>query len=104
MSIGMLKSKSAMLNPIAVSLRKAINTKKDSQSFFRPILERRFYHYRWFKNFLKYNMEVEGLELVCDGDTGEIGLGYSFIYINAVSRYKEMIPLFSKTYNFAFIT
>lgn len=43
---------------------------------------------------------LEGLEYVRDGDTGEFGLGYNFINLNAIDGEGDITPLFSKAYSF----
>src|SRR5680860_781797 len=48
----------------------------------------------------KHAKYMEGLEFVKNGDTGEIGLGYNVININAVNAHKEISPLLSRAYSF----
>ena len=43
---------------------------------------------------------MEGLEFVKNGDTGEIGLGYNVLNINAVKADKEMSPLMGRAYSY----
>lgn len=43
---------------------------------------------------------MEGLEFVRNGDTGEIGLGYNVLNINATTLHKEITPLYSKAYSY----
>lgn len=119
MSVGMLKSKSVLINPIAASLRESIRLKKTAKRLSDQYLKDDFAEkarknhlaqiHVGRENFItidgsdiikKYARNMEGLEAVRDGDTGEIGLGYNFINVNAVNRYEEITPLFSKAYSF----
>ena len=48
----------------------------------------------------KCALELEGLELVKDGDTDRIGLGYKVVDIKAVNGESEVVPLLSKAYSY----
>jgi hypothetical protein len=48
----------------------------------------------------KHAKYMEGLEFVRNGDTGEIGLGYNVLNINAINTHKEITPLYSKAYSY----
>jgi len=48
----------------------------------------------------KHAKYMEGLEFVRNGDTGEIGLGYNVLNINAINTHKELTPLYSKAYSY----
>ena len=48
----------------------------------------------------RHAKHMEGLELVRNGDTCEIGLGYNVLNINAVNAHKEVTPLYSKAYSY----
>jgi hypothetical protein len=48
----------------------------------------------------KHARYMEGLEFVKNGDTGETGLGYNVLNINAINAHKEITPLYSKAYSY----
>jgi len=48
----------------------------------------------------KHARYMEGLEFVKNGDTGEIGLGYNVLNINAVNAHNEIAPLLGRAYSF----
>ena len=48
----------------------------------------------------KHAKYMEGLEFVKNGDTGDIGLGYNVLNINAINNHKDIAPLYSKAYSY----
>lgn len=119
MTVGILKSKTVLVNRIAASLREHITLKKTVKRLSDQYLKDDFaekVRLNHLENihinqndFLvidgsdiikKYAKQMEGLELVRDGDTGEIGYGFNFININAVSHHTEITPMYSKAYSF----
>jgi|SRR5690554_1053268 len=119
MTIGILKSETVFVNQIAASLREPIPLRKTAKRLSTQYLKDD-YAERVRANHLEQvtiNQEdfiaidgsdiikkhakcMEGLEYVRDGDTGEIGLGYNFINLNAIDRQGDITPLFSKVYSF----
>lgn len=119
MSVGILKSKSVHVNKIVASLREPIALKKTTKRMSEQYLKDDFAQKVRInhlenasvnqKDFIaidgsdiikKYAKCMEGLETVRDGDTGELGLGYNFININAIDAEGDIKPLFSKAYSF----
>lgn len=119
MTVGILKSKTVFVNQIAASLRESIPLRKTAKGLSAQYLKDD-YAERIRANHLeqvtinqedfiaidgsdiikKYAKCMEGLEYVRDGDTGEIGLGYNFINLNAIDGEGDITPLFSKAYSF----
>lgn len=119
MAVGILKSKSIFINQIAASLREPITLKKTAKRLSEQYLKDDFAEkvrnnhldqvHIGQEDFIavdgsdiikKYAKHMEGLELIRDGDTGNFGLGYNFINLNAVDREGDNVPLFSKAYSF----
>jgi hypothetical protein len=121
MVIGILKSKSVFVNQIAASLRESLKLKdvakrlssqylKDDyaenvleshlHSVCPSVVEDSFILMDGTDISKKYARYMEGLEFVRNGDTGEIGLGYNVLNINAINRFKEITPLYSKAYSY----
>jgi len=119
MSVGILKSKSVHVNKIAASLREPIVLKKTAKRMSEQYLKEDFaqkVRINHLENasmnqndfitidgsdiMKKYAKCMEGLEVVRDGDTGDFGLGYNFINVNAVDAEGDIKPLFSKAYSF----
>lgn len=118
---GILKSQTMFVNQIAASLRESLKlkdvTKRLSAQYLKDdyadkVLE---HHLSTASqgvdqdSFIvmdgtdiskKYAKFMEGLEFVKNGDTGEIGLGYNVLNINAINSHKEITPLYSKAYSF----
>lgn len=119
MTAGILKSKSILINQIAASLRESITLKKTAKRLSEQYLKDDFAQ-KVRDNHLnqinigqeyfisvdgsdiikKYAKYMEGLELIRDGDTGNFGMGYNFINLNAIDREGDIAPLFSKAYSF----
>lgn len=121
MVLGILKSKSVFVNQIAASLREPLKLKDVCKRLSAQYLKEdyaenvRLQHLISVSsciskdNFIlvdgtdiskKHARYMEGLEFVKNGDTGEIGLGYNVLNINAINVHKEMSPLYSKAYSF----
>ena len=121
MVLGILKSKSVFVNQIAASLREPIKLKDVAKRLSAQYLKEDYadnvccQHLRSVSSGVsldsfilmdgtdiskKYAKYMEGLELVKNGDTSEIGLGYNVLNINAVNIHKEMTPLYSKAYSY----
>ncbi len=121
MTVGILKSKSVFVNQIAASLRDSLKlkyvTKRLSAQYLKDdyadnvldnhietvasgICKDDFLLLDGTDISKKYARYMEGLELIKDGDTGSIGLGYNVININAISTHKEITPVFSKAYSY----
>lgn len=121
MVLGILKSKSVFVNQIAASLREGLKLKDVAKRLSAQYLKDG-YADKILINHLntvcpsvskndfiimdgtdiskKYAKYMEGLEFVKNGDTGDIGLGYNVLNINAVSGGKETTPLYSKAYSY----
>lgn len=119
MTVGILKSKSVFVNQIAAYLREPIPLKKTAKRLSAQYLkddyaekvkvnhlERVTVNQEDFiaidgSDIIKKHAKcMEGLEFVRDGDTGNIGLGYNFVNLNAVDNEGDITPLFSKAYSF----
>lgn len=121
MVLGVLKSKSVFVNQIAASLREGLKLKDVAKRLSAQYLKDDYAN-KVLADHLgricpsvskndfiimdgtditkKYAKYMEGLEFVKNGDTGDIGLGYNVLNINAVGSTKDMIPLFSKAYSY----
>lgn len=121
MVLGILKSKSVFVNQIAASLREGLKLKDVAKRLSAQYLKDD-YADKVLANHLytvcpsvskndfiimdgtdiskKYAKYMEGLEFVKNGDSGDIGLGYNVLNINAIGRDKEMTPLFSQAYSY----
>jgi len=117
MVLGILKSKSVFVNQIASSLRESLKLKDVTKRLSAQYLKGDYasdvsnahlskaqqgIHADSFiimdgtdisKKSAKF---MEGLEFVRNGDTGNIGLGYNVLNINAINKHKEITPLYSK--------
>ena len=121
MVLGVLKSKSVFVNQIAASLREPLKLKDVCKRLSSQYLKQEYAakvtaaHLENIKgsiskdNFIlmdgtdiskKHAKYMEGLEFVRNGDTGEIGLGYNVLNINAINTHKELTPLYSKAYSY----
>jgi len=121
MVTGILKSKSVFVNQIAASLRERLKLKdvckRLSSQYLKEDLAEKIISSHLSTvcpsiskdDFIlmdgtdiskKHAKYMEGLEFVKNGDTGEIGLGYNVLNINAINGHKEMIPLYSKAYSY----
>lgn len=121
MVLGILKSKSVFVNQIAASLRESLKLKDVTKRLSAQYLKEdyaenvRLQHLKSVSfgvskdNFIlmdgtdiskKHARYMEGLEFVKNGDTGEIGLGYNVLNINAINAHKEITPLYSKAYSY----
>ncbi len=121
MVLGVLKSKSVFVNQIAASLRESLKLKDVCKRLSSQYLKEDYAekvidtHLKTANgsiskdNFIlmdgtdiskKHAKYMEGLEFVKNGDTGEIGLGYNVLNINAINSYKGMTPLYSKAYSY----
>lgn len=118
---GILKSQSVFVNQIGASLRESLKLKDVTKRLSAQYLKED-YADKVLKHHLstvtsgvskdsfiimdgtdiskKYAKFMEGLELVKNGDTGEIGLGYNVLNINAINNHKEITPLYSKAYSY----
>ena len=121
MVVGVLKSRSVFVNQIAASLREPLKLKDVAKRLSAQYLKED-YADRVLEGHLgsaapgvskddfivmdgtdiskKHARYMEGLEFVKNGDTGEIGLGYNVLNINAVNAHKEISPLLSRAYSF----
>lgn len=121
MVVGILKSRSVFVNQIAASLRESLKLKNVAKRLSAQYLKEDY-----AENILeshlgqvcpgitkesfilmdgtdiskKYAKNMEGLDLVRNGDTKTIGLGYNVLNINAINTYKEITPLYSKAYSY----
>lgn len=121
MLMGILKSKTVFVNQIAASLREPLKLKDVCKRLSAQYLKEEY-----AENIRTAHLEVsskgintsdfivmdgtdiskkhakfmEGLEFVRNGDTGEIGLGYNVLNINAINSDKEITPLYSKAYSY----
>lgn len=121
MVLGVLKSKSVFVNQIAASLREPLKLKDVCKRLSSQYLKEDYAekvtntHLETVSgsiskdNFIlmdgtdiskKHARYMEGLEFVKNGDTGEIGLGYNVLNINAINIHKEITPLYSKAYSY----
>ena len=121
MVMGILKSKSVFVNQIAASLRESLKLKDVAKRLSGQYLKDDYadkvlgHHLSIATQgvskdgFLlmdgtdiskKHAKFMEGLEFVKNGDTGDIGLGYNVLNINAVNKHKEITPLYSKAYSY----
>ena len=121
MVIGILKSQSVFVNQIAASLRESLKlkdvTKRLSAQYLKEDYAEKVLEHHLSTasrgvgedNFIvmdgtdirkKYAKFMEGLEFVKNGDTGQIGLGYNVLNINAINSHKEINPLYGKAYSF----
>lgn len=121
MVLGILKSKSVFVNQIGASLRESLKLKAVCKRLSSQYLKDDYAtkvidaHLENVKggiakdNFIlmdgtdiskKHAKYLEGLEFVKNGDTGEIGLGYNVLNINAINTHKEITPLYSKAYSY----
>ena len=119
--IGILKSKSVFVNQIAASLRESLKlkdvTKRLSAQYLKDDYANKVLDHHLSnatqgvgkESFIvmdgtdiskKYAKFMEGLEFVKNGDTGDIGLGYNVLNINAINNHKEITPLYSKAYSY----
>lgn len=118
---GILKSQTMFVNQIAASLRESLKlkdvTKRLSAQYLKDdyadkvlgdhlstasqgVHKDSFIVMDGTDISKKYAKFMEGLEFVKNGDTGEIGLGYHLLNINAINSHKEITPLYSKAYSF----
>lgn len=121
MSVGIIKSKSVFVNQIASSLRENIKlkdlTKRLSAQYLKNDFSDKIHHYHLSKvsssvsddSFIimdgsdiskDFAKCMEGLELVRDGNTGEIGLGYNTLNIVSINQHQEITPLVAKVYSY----
>lgn len=121
MVLGILKSRSVFVNQIAASLREPLRSKDVCKRLSAQYLKEdyaekiRNHHLESVvpgiskDDFIlmdgtdigkKHAKYMEGLEFVKNGDTGEIGLGYNVLNINAISVHKEIVPLYGKAYSY----
>ena len=121
MILGVLKSKSVFVNQIAASLREPLKLKDVCKRLSAQYLKEEYAEKVLNShlenvcgsiskdNFIlmdgtdisKKNAKyMEGLEFVKNGDTGEIGLGYNVLNINAINTHKEITPFYSKAYSY----
>ena len=121
MVTGILKSQSVFVNQIAASLRESLKLKDVAKRLSAQYLKEDYaekvlgHHLSTASKSVgrdsfiimdgtdiskKYAKFMEGLEFVKNGDTGEIGLGYNVLNINAINGHKEITPLYSKAYSF----
>lgn len=121
MVLGVLKSKSVFVNQIAASLREPLKLKDVCKRLSSQYLKEEYAEKVLNShlenvcgsiskdNFIlmdgtdiskKHAKYMEGLEFVKNGDTGEIGLGYNVLNINAINTHKEITPLYSKAYSY----
>lgn len=121
MSVGILKSKSVHVNKIGASLRESIALKKTAKRMSEQYLKDDFAQKVRINHLesasvnqsdfiaidgadiiKKHAKCMEGLEMIRDGDTGEFGLGYNFINVNAIDAEGDIKPLFSKAKAYSF--
>ncbi len=121
MIVGILKSKSVLVNQIASSLLESLKLKdvckRLSAQYLKPhfsdeiimshlktvsceITEDTFLVANGTDIAKKYSKFMEGLEFVRDGDKSKTALGFNVLNVNAVNSDKEITPLVSKAYSF----
>jgi len=121
MTLGILKSKHIHINKIVSSLQESIKLKDGAKRLSKQYLKKDFWekvisshiqslsssiqsddYFIWDGTDIqkKYAKEMEGLELVRDGDKKTIGLGYNVLNVNVVNSHNEIKPLYSKAYSF----
>ena len=121
MVLGILKSKSVFVNQIAASLREPLKLKDVCKRLSSQYLKDdyadniRKHHLSLAASSVskddfilmdgtdiskKHAKYMEGLELVRNGDTSEIGLGYNVLNINSINGHREITPLHSKAYSY----
>ena len=121
MVLGILKSKSVFVNQIAASLREPLKLKDVCKRLSAQYLKNDFadnvreHHLEAASagisknDFIlmdgtdiskKHAKYMEGLEVVRNGDTSELGLGYNVLNINAINAHREITPLHSRAYSF----
>lgn len=121
MVLGLLKSKSVFVNQIAASLREPLKLKDVCKRLSSQYLKEDYAqkvvntHLKNISGSIskndfilmdgtdiskKHSKYMEGLEFVKNGDTGQIGLGYNVLNINAIDTHKEITPLYSKAYSY----
>lgn len=121
MVIGVLKSRSVFVNQIAASLRESLKLKDVCKRLSSQYLKEDYAqkvtngHLNNVSSGIsnddfilmdgtdiskKHAKYMEGLEFVKNGDTGQIGLGYNVLNINAIGTDKTMVPLLSKAYSY----
>tara|TARA_R110002049_G_scaffold5422_2_gene37573 strand:- start:6345 stop:6914 length:570 start_codon:yes stop_codon:yes gene_type:complete len=121
MVLDILKSKTVFVNQIAASLRVPLKLKDVCKRLSAQYLKEDYAekvtnaHLASVKGSIskdsfilmdgtdiskKHAKYMEGLEFVRNGDTGEIGLGYNVLNINAINGHKEMTPLYGKAYSY----
>ena len=121
MATGILKSRTVLVNQIAASLREPLKLKDVCKRLYAQYLkggyaeqvrcahmaiaakgvgQRDFIVVDGTDIQKKCARHMEGLELVKDGDTDRIGLGYNVINIKAVNGHGEAVPLLSKAYSY----
>lgn len=121
MVLGILKSKTVFVNQIAASLRESLKLKDVCKRLSSQYLKEDYAakvitaHLENVKGSIskndfilmdgtdiskKHAKYMEGLEFVKNGDTGEVGLGYNVLNINAINTCKEITPLYSKAYSY----
>ena len=121
MATGILKSKTVLVNRIAASLREPLRLKDVCKRLYAQYLKDGYAErVRWThlatackgvskRDFIvmdgtdiqkKCAKYMDGLELVKDGDTDKIGLGYNLLNIKAINGHGEVAPLLSKAYSY----
>lgn len=121
MTLGILKSKHIHINKIVSHLQEGIKLKDGAKRLSKQYLKNNFWekvssshiqalsrsiksedYFIWDGTDIskKYAKNMEGLELVRDGDKKTIGLGYNVLNVNVVNSYNEIKPLYSKAYSF----
>jgi hypothetical protein len=121
MVIGVLKSRSVFVNQIAASLREPLKLKDVCKRLSSQYLKEDYAqkaingHLNNVSSSISKNdfilmdgtdiskkqaRYMEGLEFVKNGDTGEIGLGYNVLNINAIGTDKTITPLLSSAYSY----
>jgi len=121
MVTGILKSRSVFVNQIAASLREPLKLKDVAKRLSAQYLKED-YADKVLEGHLetvapgvskddfivmdgtdiskKHAKYMEGPGFVKNGDTGEIGLGYNVLNINAVNVHKEISPLLGRAYSY----
>ena len=121
MATGILKSRTVLVNQIAASLREPLRLKDTCKRLYAQYLKDGYAEKVRSSHLAtackgvsqgdmivmdgtdiqkKYAGNMEGLELVKDGDTDRIGLGYNLLNIKAVNAHGEVVPLLSKAYSY----
>ena len=121
MTLGILKSRSVFVNQIAASLREPLKLKDVCKRLSAQYLKDdyadniRQHHLAAAApsvskdDFIlmdgtdiskKHAKCMEGLELVRNGDTSGIGLGYNVLNIAAINAHKEITPLYCNAYSY----